>query len=717
MKTPEQSLLSDFQETSKLEKSWLQAEKIIEKIAEGSRYHRQIEGGKEILVSPEGEKFSIERETDPESNAAQDIFDIMQEFDAEERESPESIREYLPNPKYFYHNLRNDEGELISHSQNTILDTETERGQKEGLIFYASIVTREKFRRRGLAKELHSMILKTTLEEVKKRQEGLLGAIGEARAGSEGFWNHVRLRRLYFEDSEGNLHEVPYICPPLEWDEKTGEPAEGAGSLPEHLMLMKIDGSQEITNRELISMVEAIYESDYTLHTEEEGVGPTEEAIRNCQRQVKEFRDQIEESLKTAKDGKIYLLSAQERQNKIEGLKKVGKKLFEIKTEDQEETSATPESNKDQKENLVTPETIGNARTALTEYLKLKPEERVLLIHDFQTSPEMLEIFRKAIKEFGGQSREFEFKEETKSEEIKEAVKDCPVIISMSVITNEAAEKLYDEYLEEFGSRLACLMDLSPEVFKNNGAMTENLEDMEYRMNKIEHALKDAVGFKIVSSYGTDLEVGLRPFKDRGWDRANGIIEKAGEWDNLPAGEVYTTPDESRVNGVLVLPALNSVMTKDQGVDEWVRVTVRDGKIISIEGGQSAEILKKNLEESTKEQIESSLDPGTVRQIAEIAFGANGKARGTVSDAEKSYSHPGTSFIEAEKSLHNMHLAFGSSQHGSEKASGFESAVSHYDFIIPYAGLTVEIFKTDKDFKNKKNGHKIISDGNIKFFE
>lgn len=371
----------------------------------------------------------------------------------------------------------------------------------------------------------------------------------------------------------------------------------------------------------------------------------------------------------------------------------------------------------EQKENLVNSETIRNAKIILAEYLKLKPGEEVLLIYDFRTRPEMIEILKKAIEGSGAQSQEFEFKGETKSEEIEAAVKGNPLIIDMSVIANEAAKKLYEEYLEKHGSRLACLMDLSPEVFKVGGAMSENLKDLMERLNKIEHVLKKAVGFKIESAYGTDLEIGLRDFKERAWSKVTGAIERSGDWDNLPSGEVFTTPDETKTNGVLMIPAVNSVITRDQGVDELIKLIVKDRIIVSIEGGRSAEILKKQSEDDSAKQTETDSNPLTVYRIAEIAFGANSKARSTVADPQQPYNYPGISFIEAEKRLGTMHLAFGSSQHGTEEADGLESAISHYDFIISRNGLTVEMFNNRNDFKYKKNGRKIISDGNIKFFE
>ncbi len=289
----------------------------------------------------------------------------------------------------------------------------------------------------------------------------------------------------------------------------------------------------------------------------------------------------------------------------------------------------------------------------------------------------------------------------------------------MSVVSTEAADKLYDvDFLTENKSRMVCLMDLSADVFKNEGALTEKLQDLEETLNKMEYVLKDAVGFRLTSKYGTNLEIPLRAFKERTWYKDAGVIENPGDWDNLPGGEIFTTPDETKVNGVLMFPALNSIIARDQGVDEFVKVEIRNGKISSIQGGKSAETLRNQLEKDFLSQADAEVgDPLTVYQIAEFSFGANKKARSIVSDPDQPYNYPGVSFIETEKRLGTIHLAFGSSKHGTEVADGFEDALSHHDFVIPRNGLTVEMFVRDDDFKTKKNARKIISEGNIKFFE
>ncbi|PIQ92325.1 MAG: hypothetical protein COV69_02885 [Parcubacteria group bacterium CG11_big_fil_rev_8_21_14_0_20_39_14] len=169
------------------------------------------------------------------------------------------------------------------------------------------------------------------------------------------------------------------------------------------------------------------------------------------------------------------------------------------------------------------------------------------------------------------------------------------------------------------------------------------------------------------------------------------------------------------MNGILVLPAVDSEIVKEQGVDELVWIKIKNGRITSIQGGKSAEKLRKKLDEAALKEYKEQKDPLNVYQCAELGFGANSKARSRVADPEQPYNFPGVSTVEAEKRLGTIHIAFGDTKHGEEGAEGFIEAGVHYDFVIPRNGLTVEMFENEEDFEKKKNGRRIISDGGLLF--
>lgn len=285
---------------------------------------------------------------------------------------------------------------------------------------------------------------------------------------------------------------------------------------------------------------------------------------------------------------------------------------------------------------------------------------------------ETVAILKKAVQESGASLQEIDLTEKTTKKEVRLALEQSPAVINLSVAENfEALDGLYDDDLEEYNYRMLELRGVDPESFEDRGAMTENREDLDRRLNKMEAVLKEAKGFKITSVYGTDLRVDLRPLGDRRWYKESGVVEEQGKWDNLPGGEIFTTPDEENVNGTLVLPALDSEIGKEQGVDEFIYVIIRKGKISSIQGGESAEKLRKKLGEAALEKLEKGENLLDTYQCAEISFGANSRARSRVADSEQPYNTPGVSTIEAEKRLDTMHLAFGDTKHGEEGAEGF----------------------------------------------
>lgn len=378
---------------------------------------------------------------------------------------------------------------------------------------------------------------------------------------------------------------------------------------------------------------------------------------------------------------------------------------------------------KEQKERGDLEELVNNAHKVLLDFVNLQPGEKVVLLKEGKTNKEMPEVLRKAAEAIGANFEEVIVNSKTEKVVIDDYLANSQVIIDMLDYAEgyDGTRDVYNDVVKS-QARLIALFDMSADAFKNGSAMTETLEDMEYRANKIEALLHNAAGLRVTSRYGTDLEIGLRPYKDRRWAPALGKIDGPGKWDNLPGGEIFTTPDESKVNGVLVLPV--PIMEKGhQGVDKFIHVKVRDGIIVSVQGGISAQEMVDNLSQSSAEDKEEGTNPYNPYRIAEIAFGLNSKAKETVVNLDpNSVPNPDELYrlpdpgAETEKRLGTIHLAFGGSQHGEEGSEGYENSIAHNDFVIPRFGLTVEVYYDQDDFAKKRNGKKIIDNGGLNFF-
>src|SRR5205085_260926 len=85
--------------------------------------------------------------------------------------------------------------------------------------------------------------------------------VGEVVPTSEGFINTLGRSRVYVEQESDPKHltEVPYYQPALYYDLETGEAAEGAGDVGEHLMIGRFD-SQKVSKKDLVACIKIMYQ-------------------------------------------------------------------------------------------------------------------------------------------------------------------------------------------------------------------------------------------------------------------------------------------------------------------------------------------------------------------------------------------------------------------------------------------------------------------------
>lgn len=367
------------------------------------------------------------------------------------------------------------------------------------------------------------------------------------------------------------------------------------------------------------------------------------------------------------------------------------------------------------KEGVAMETRMENAAMFFDKFMHIEGGEKVLFLsHEDQenTDPELITTLKSSLEQKGIEYTELVTNEETETEEVTKLLSEHKVIWS-SCGWDQTDIDFYQlvDTIEETGARMEDAAGLTAEALDADGMLSESKEVLEGRLERMHKVLKESVGFRITSSYGTDLTVGLRPDRDRKWAWVTGEVDE-GEWDN-PGAEIFTTPDERKTEGVLVLPVLQDEITREQGVDEYVRVTFHEGKIVKIDGGESAEKLRKYLEEMSQEED----DPLSVVRCSELAFGGSEFARSKVADPALSYKHHGVSVLEAEKRLGTMHVAIGSAQHGIEGASGEIESNVHVDFVLPRNELTVRAFYSDDDFRRNENGRKLIDEGRWNLIE
>jgi 2,5-dihydroxypyridine 5,6-dioxygenase len=155
---------------------------------------------------------------------------------------------------------------------------------------------------------------------------------------------------------------------------------------------------------------------------------------------------------------------------------------------------------------------------------------------------------------------------------------------------------------------------------------------------------------KIQSQTGTDLVLDIT---NRTADALYSIADIPGRWDIWPSGLVVTTAIEDSAEGTLVLDVGDHLRGLDRYIREPVYITIQRGRIIKIEGGLEAWILRT--------WFEQFHDPNTY-VVAHIGWGCENRAN---------WHKPGQ---DPEVYYGNMQIAFGSNTghftEGKNRAKG-----------------------------------------------
>ncbi len=206
----------------------------------------------------------------------------------------------------------------------------------------------------------------------------------------------------------------------------------------------------------------------------------------------------------------------------------------------------------------------------------------------------------------------------------------------------------------------------SPSVTVN---MFERTVPIDYRQlaascAKLKKAFDGAQEAHISSKLGTDLVIGLRGRKGFTDD---GNFSKPGTGGNLPAGEMYISPELGRGEGVLVF---DGCISSDRGViiiDKPIAVTVRNNLVRKISGGREARLLRATLSRAEKTTMKFGSEGKLPRKdipryleniynLGELGIGLNEKARIV------------GNMLEDEKVFKTCHIAIGSNYDEDAKA-------------------------------------------------
>ncbi|MHA1229852.1 MAG: aminopeptidase [Candidatus Helarchaeota archaeon] len=315
---------------------------------------------------------------------------------------------------------------------------------------------------------------------------------------------------------------------------------------------------------------------------------------------------------------------------------------------------------------------------------EVKPGESILILADFPTERELLNLSRESINNMIERvflaryiytiGSELNYKiflklypatGQSGSEVPKEVADlmskyDIFIAITTYSLTHTSARL---NATDVHGARGASCPGITPDMFDKNGAMQIDHESMISFTNKLAEHIRNASNGKIISPNGTIIQFKIPKNNIR---TDTGIIKNPGDFSNLPAGEVYFPPIKGTTNGKLIV---SKGWFKD--LDSDMILIIKDGLVQEIQnGGKIGQkfrtlLFDKNIDENVRLSR---------RNIAEIGIGTNPNAKNPLN------------LLEAEKIKGTCHLAIGD----NHTFGGTVEADIHIDFVIPDTKLLLD---------------------------
>lgn len=280
----------------------------------------------------EGEKFFAERLASPEDPRVKTVQSMLEKnFGKKEVDPVEVTKEAIEEvPPYLVHVAENSKGEVVGLNTSAVVETVNARGresEKYGVWLGCYDLVNRQERDKGVREELFKISEQAAQKDAQQRELEIRGFMTEVSGAEESFFNSVGAKRAYIKTRKG-YEELPYEQPPLDWNPKTGRPAEDAGSVPEHLMLKLTSGKDKLSGRELMEMVRGMYY--YNNYQDKEDFKNAKAYERHT-----EFVEGIEQKLADfIGRRKVHLLSREEREALAE---KDAKFIHHRENEDKEE--------------------------------------------------------------------------------------------------------------------------------------------------------------------------------------------------------------------------------------------------------------------------------------------------------------------------------------------------------------------------------------------
>jgi leucyl aminopeptidase (aminopeptidase T) len=216
--------------------------------------------------------------------------------------------------------------------------------------------------------------------------------------------------------------------------------------------------------------------------------------------------------------------------------------------------------------------------------------------------------------------------------------------------------------VDDFRCRHAQMAGISRQMMEEG--MAADYVEVAKLAARLHEIVRPASEISVTGDMGTDLVA--RFTSAHRWIGGNAIYREPGQWGNLPAGEVATSP--LTVDGVIATKVIGEQFGRYGMLDEPARFTISDGQVVGVDAPSPA-----GLEDELLAYLDGS---PCSRRVGEFAIGCNTALEHLIGELLQDEKFPG------------VHIAFGD-PYPRETGADW-SCPTHVDVVASGCTITVD---------------------------
>jgi leucyl aminopeptidase (aminopeptidase T) len=216
--------------------------------------------------------------------------------------------------------------------------------------------------------------------------------------------------------------------------------------------------------------------------------------------------------------------------------------------------------------------------------------------------------------------------------------------------------------VDDLGCRHAQMAGITRQMMEEG--MAADYVEVAKLAARLHEICRPASEITVTGDMGTDLVASFTPAHR--WIGGNAIYREPGQWGNLPAGEVATSP--LTIDGVIATRVIGEQFGRYGMLDEPARFTIEGGEVVGVDAPSPAGL---------QEELLAYLDGAPCsRRVGEFAIGCNTALEHLIGELLQDEKFPG------------VHIAFGDPY--TRETGADWSCPTHVDVVASGCTITVD---------------------------